>query len=217
MALGLALAFLFLAGLELTSDPAVAADTAVLHWMLAHRDGALTSAARAVTNSGTSPLLYPLVALVGVGVRLRTGRWAPGVIALALVVAGVLSRLAVSGFVGDSRPPKVDWLMSVHGFSFPSGHATTSALVAGALVWLLTQLVRSRGARLIAVSGLVLWAVLVALSRLYLGVHWISDIAGSWLLAGMWLALLCTAVRPKPNRTGGGTREEWPAKSGGIG
>jgi membrane-associated phospholipid phosphatase len=95
--------------------------------------------------------------------------------------------------VGDARPPQVDWLTGAHGFSFPSGHAATSALVAGTLAWLLSYLVQARWARLGAFAVLASWAVLVAVSRLYLGVHWISDILGSWLLAGAWLAGLLAA------------------------
>jgi undecaprenyl-diphosphatase len=78
----------------------------------------------------------------------------------------------------------------VSGFSFPSGHATSSALLAGALIWLIAQTGVRRPVWL-AVSGILgLWALSVAVTRLYLGVHWITDIVGSWLLAAAWLILL---------------------------
>ncbi len=108
----------------------------------------------------------------------------------------MLSRLGLSMVVRDARPPRVDWLVPVGGFSFPSGHAATSALVAGTLAWLLGRLVPWRPARVAIAAGLGVWALLVALSRLYLGVHWVSDVLGSWLLAGAWLAgLLVLAGR----------------------
>jgi len=69
----------------------------------------------------------------------------------------------------------------VSGFSFPSGHATSSALLAGALIWLIAQTGVRRPVWL-AVSGILgLWALSVAVTRLYLG---------SWLLAAAWLILL---------------------------
>ncbi len=94
-----------------------------------------------------------------------------------------------------ARGPQGDWLAPAQGFSFPSGHATTSALVAGTLAWLLIQVIQPRWARLAVAVVLASWAMLVALSRLYLGVHWVSDIVGSWLLAGAWLGVLVAASR----------------------
>ena len=191
-----------LTGLEVVSNAATGLDSAVRSWVLAHRSGVVTPTARALTYTGTSALLYPLVALAGLAVRLRTGRWAPAVAALTVVVTGVLSRLALSKLVRDPRPPRADWLVSAGGFSFPSGHAATSALVAGALAWLLAGVIRSRWARTVLVLGCAAWAALVSLSRIYLGVHWISDVIGSWLLAGAWLAALIAGgahlTRPRP-------------------
>lgn len=115
--------------LELTGAILNGPDSAVLNWMLTHRSTHLTSAAVAVTNSGTSPLLYPLVAAAGLAVRLRTRRWAPVGTTLAAIIVGVLTRLGLSTLVSDSRPPQADQLVRVHGYSFPSGHAATSALM----------------------------------------------------------------------------------------
>ena len=189
--IGLLTALGLLTTLELTGAILNGPDTAVLNWMLTHRSTHLTSAAVAVTNSGTSPLLYPLVAAAGLAVRLRTRRWAPVGTALAAIIVGVLTRLGLSTLVSDSRPPQADQLVRVHGYSFPSGHAATSALVAGSLAWLLTyHLAQHRLTRLAIWTTLAGWTLLVALSRIYLGVHWISDIVGSWLLAAVWLLLL---------------------------
>jgi len=199
--IGLLTALGLLTTLELTGAILNGPDSAVLNWMLTHRSTHLTSAAVAVTNSGTSPLLYPLVAAAGLAVRLRTRRWAPVGTALAAIIVGVLTRLGLSTLVSDSRPPQADQLVRVHGYSFPSGHAATSALVAGSLAWLLTyHLVQHRLTRLAIWTTLAGWTLLVALSRIYLGVHWISDIVGSWLLAAVWLLVL-PAVTAHMRRT----------------
>jgi membrane-associated phospholipid phosphatase len=117
----------------------------------------------------------------------------PGVAAVGVAAGGVLSRLGLSDLIRDARPPRTVWLVEVNGFSFPSGHAATSALIAGTLAWLLTLLIRARSARVAIIAALAVWALLVALSRTYLGVHWVSDILGSWLLAGAWLTSLLAA------------------------
>jgi undecaprenyl-diphosphatase len=196
-----------LTGLELTTNAAEGSDSAVLTWVLAHRSHVLISAARAVTYSGTSPALYPLVAVAGLAVRWRTGRWRPAVAALVAVITGALSRLALSKLVRDPRPPTVDWLVSAGGFSFPSGHAVTSSLVGGALAWLIGSAVGAKWARVMVAIACLGWALLVSLTRVYLGVHWISDIIGSWLLAGAWLTALLAVrphlVRPQPPATTG--------------
>ena len=184
----LVVALIVLTGLELIGGVMDGPDSAVLSWLLDHRSDRVTSVAIAVTDSGASPLLFPLIAATGLVIRWRTGRWRPGLIALGVAAAGVLSRLGLSTVVGDARPPVIDQLVPVGGFSFPSGHAATSALVAGTLAWLLAHLMAGRPARIAVAAGLGGWALLVAVSRLYLGVHWVSDVLGSWLLAGAWLA-----------------------------
>lgn len=193
VAVGLLVALALVSVLEAAGDPFRGVDSTVLSWMLAHRSDRLIPAARAITDSGTSWLLFPLVALAGVAARIRTGRWAPGLAALAVVIIGVSARLVLSRLVRDPRPPRADWLVPVTGFSFPSGHAATSALVAGALGWLFALTLRTGWMRTVLWLGCAGWALLVALSRLYLGVHWISDVVGSWLLAGAWLSALLAA------------------------
>jgi membrane-associated phospholipid phosphatase len=163
-AVGLAAALVVLTVVELTSPPA-AADAAVLDWLLAHRTDRLTAVARTVTNTGASPLLFPLLAVTGLLVARRTGRWRPGIAALCVAALGVLSRLVLSIAVGDERPAVAERLVPVTGFAFPSGHAATSALVAGAAVWLLGQVIAARWARLAVGTVLLAWALAVALSR----------------------------------------------------
>jgi undecaprenyl-diphosphatase len=182
-----ALALLVL--VELTVPPE-AVDRGVLDWLVARRTGGMDAAARVVTDSGASPVLFPLVAFAGVLVLIRTRQWWPGVLALAVGGLGVASRLGLSRVVGDERPPVAEWVVTVHGYSFPSGHAATSALVAGTIVWLLRRAFPGSLSRRAVEVALVCWAVLVGVSRLYLGVHWITDVLGAWLLAGTWLMLL---------------------------
>jgi membrane-associated phospholipid phosphatase len=172
-----------------------ATDRSVLGWVLDHRGPGVVTLARFVTDTGASPLLFPLVALAGVAVWLRVRSWRPAALALAVVTLGVLGRLLLSKVIQEARPPIEAWAVPVQGYSFPSGHAATSALVAGALAWLLCQLLPARWMRIAVVAALGGWAVLVALSRVYLGVHWLSDVLGSWLFAAACLTLL--TLRPR--------------------
>ncbi|GAA3033058.1 hypothetical protein GCM10020000_07720 [Streptomyces olivoverticillatus] len=86
-----------------------------------------------------------------------------------------------------------DWAFQASDASFPSGHATTSALAAGLLAWAVLR-VAPRIAGRVAAACCGLWAVTVAATRVFLGVHWPSDIVAGWLLATAWLAVTLPAL-----------------------
>jgi membrane-associated phospholipid phosphatase len=176
--------------------PLAGLDRTVLDAVLAHRTAAGVDLARLVTDTGTSPVLFPLIAAVGIAVRLRTGSWRPGTTALVVAGLGVLARFLLSLLVREPRPAEVFRAVPVGGFSFPSGHTVTSALVAGALAFLLSQLLPAGGARAAAVV-LGLWAALVGLSRIYLGVHRLTDVVAGWLFAAAALTLLVAGRTPR--------------------
>lgn len=173
--------------------PLAGLDRAVLDAVVAHRTGGGLNVARFVTATGASPVLFPLVAAAGIAVRVRTGSWRPGLTALAVAALGVLARLGLSMVVREPRPAEVFRAVPVGGFSFPSGHTVTSALIAGTLAFLLSRLLPGRQAWIPAVV-LGLWAALVGLSRVYLGVHWLSDVVAGWLFAAAALTVLVARV-----------------------
>jgi len=76
--------------------------------------------------------------------------------------------------------------------SLPSGHATMSAAVVGALVVLAWPQLAGAARGLVATAALV-WVALVGLTRVYLGVHWWSDVLAGWATGAAWLAV-CTGV-----------------------
>ncbi|UYQ60762.1 phosphatase PAP2 family protein [Streptomyces peucetius] len=109
--------------------------------------------------------------------------------------AGTGLQQAVKALVGRERPQWPDPVDSANYAAFPSGHAMTAVVTCGLLLWLC----RRRG-----VTGRV-WVLCVALAgvsvagvgftRLYLGVHWPSDVVGGWLLGGCVVALAVASHR----------------------
>ncbi|MFJ5219733.1 phosphatase PAP2 family protein [Streptomyces sp. NPDC088354] len=172
-----------------------ALDGTLLTWSTGHRPDAAVSVAGLVTATGTGPIAYALAALAGV-VAGRTARQRALAAAAALLclAAGQAARYAVRDLAARPRPGVQDWATHASGYAFPSGHTATSAVIAGLLVTaVLTR--RSRGRAWFAAAALC-WAAAVGLSRVYLGVHWFSDVIGGWLFAASWLALcLCLAAR----------------------
>lgn len=75
-------------------------------------------------------------------------------------------------------------------FSFPSGHAMMAIAFWGFLAYFLAKRVKSRLWKIFTVTIVVILAFAISISRVYLGVHWPTDILGSWMLGGVWLAEL---------------------------
>jgi undecaprenyl-diphosphatase len=108
--------------------------------------------------------------------------------AAALMGAELLSRV-VKSLVDRHRPPASLHLIRVSGFAFPSGHATAVVACWG-MAAILLGVERSTRITVGLWAGASLIAALVGLSRLYLGVHWWTDVVAGFALGGLWLCLL---------------------------
>ena len=171
------------------------ADVAVHHWFIGRRTGSLTAAAVVLTSTGTGVIAYGLAVAAGaLGAGRR--RWWPGALVGALALGGGEAlRFGISLAIGRARPPRADWAHAAAGYAFPSGHTTSSAIVAAlccvalgrrAMAWHWVVL-----GRLLAVA----WAASVGVTRVYLGVHWPTDVLGGWLLAlAPALGLACSGA-----------------------
>ncbi|MDX3852428.1 phosphatase PAP2 family protein [Streptomyces sp. AK02-01A] len=178
-------------------------------WSVRHRPPVALAAARAVTSTGSGPIPYLCAVaaglLAGRGVRQRLFT-AAGTVAFLLVEQA--ARYGVMRAVGRPRPPMADWAAHASVFAFPSGHTTTSAVVAGLLIWAVTRRGRTVPAYLLS-ALLVCWAVAVGLSRVYLGVHWATDVLGGWLFAAAYLGFASVLLRSgrRPGATTAGRTE----------
>ena len=175
-------------------------DHTLLTWSAGHRPEPAVTAARVLTATGTGVVPYALVVLAGLltGRTLRQ-RLAAALLAAVCLAAGQAVRYGVMELVARARPPYADWRTHASGWSFPSGHTTTAALTAG-LVILALRLRAPRG-RVPLCLAVACWAAGVGLTRVFLGVHWFTDVLGGWLFAVGWLGVwLCAAARWLPRR-----------------
>ncbi|MFH7596817.1 phosphatase PAP2 family protein [Streptomyces racemochromogenes] len=164
-------------------------------WSAGHRPSAALTAARAVTGTGTGIPPYALVVLAGLYAG-RTARQRLTAVAgfVLCLAAGQAVRRGLMYAFARPRPPAADWAVHADNWAFPSGHATTGALTAGLLLAALA-LRRSGRPPVPAAVPVLVWGAAVGLSRVYLGVHWLSDVLAGWLLATAWLALAVLTAR----------------------
>lgn len=165
-------------------------DGPITRLVVENRVGWLTGGMRGVTALGDRPVLLAVILVVGLTLRVRRHSWAP----LALLVAAQLGATVIYNLVkvlvARPRPGIGPVVATATGYGFPSAHATQAAAVWGALAVLAVRSLPGPTARRAArgaAAGLVL---AIGFSRLYLGVHWPSDVVGGWTLGGLWLAAL---------------------------
>lgn len=202
LALGAWMAFAALTAVVVSAqgDP-LSVDRGLLSWSVGHRPPVAVAVARGLTATGTGVVPYVLAVLAGL-IAGRTLRQRLVAVPLGVVClgAGQAVRYGVMEGVGRARPPGYDWQTHASGWSFPSGHTTTAALSAGLLVIALClRAPRGRTALCVLVAC---WGAGVGLTRVFLGVHWFTDVAGGWLFAVGWLGVcVCAGARWLPARS----------------
>ena len=193
----------------LTQD-VVAHDDAALHdpgitsWVVAHRVGWLTSAMDQVTWLGSLAVLVPLVLVVGSAFLWRAKTPRPLVQLVAALGAAVGLYTIVKHAVDRPRPPIADWLVRASGPSFPSGHGVDAAAVFGTIAIVLLSRRRSLRTRLVVISGAIVLPSVIGASRIYLGVHWFTDVLAGLALGGAIAAIVAGVTLLFPPRAGAG-------------
>lgn len=170
-------------------------------WVVDHRSGFWTEVMVNASRFGSTPSLIVIALAAGAWLAWR-GRKADSL----LVVAGSAGALALGpvlkAIVERPRPALSDHVVFVHSWSYPSGHSLNSMAVLGLLTVLA---VRERPGvprrTLLAVLGGFL-VVVVGFSRVYLGVHWPSDVLAGWLIGILWLTVCFTVAHLGRGNTG---------------
>jgi membrane-associated phospholipid phosphatase len=173
----------------------------VERFVLAHRTEWMTAVMRSVTWAGSSTVLILLIAAVGGALLVRRADGRPLLwLSAALAGANVLFRLA-KVLAAQPRPSAALHLANASGFGFPSGHAASAIAVWGMLAVVLASGRSRREAWALATCS-ALVVLLVGTSRIYLGVHWWSDVGAGLALGGSWLCILCAAFFAGPSAAG---------------
>jgi undecaprenyl-diphosphatase len=182
-------------GFAIVAGFAAATDYFPADLWLAHRLQDIDAAAFSNALDWASRMAeMPLVAVVALGGALGLALLASRLGAIWLVAALVvaLSNRGVKFLVDRPRPSDdlVDVSDKASGLSFPSGHVAAAVLVYGFIFYLAAFLIPARPLRLLVQASCLVIIVLTALQRVYVGVHWPSDVLGGLLFGGLVLAFL---------------------------
>ena len=176
----------FAAIADAMTDGETGYDQTFADWLHEHATDQLTQFFEAVTTLGNG-IVLAAVTLVAAALLLRSGhRRESLLVALAFVGAEIVSYSLKLGFRRD-RPFFTDPLATESTFSFPSGHSTVSLAVYGAIAVVLARRLRG-GAEIACLAAAALLVGLIGFSRLYLGVHFLTDVLAGFAAGTAWLA-----------------------------
>lgn len=154
--------------------------------------GWLQEAAREITTLGGTTALA-LITLATTGFLLLIRKGGAAILVIVSVVGGALLSVALKACFDRSRPNLIPHAVQVYSGSFPSGHAMLATVTYLTLGALLARVQAQRRVKAYLLSLALLVSVLIGASRVYLGVHWPTDVLAGWCVGAAW-ALLCTSV-----------------------
>jgi len=168
-------------------------DARLAQWFHVHATPGFTAAMLFITHAdglaGTSVM----------GALLAAWFWRRGladwcVLTLVAVPGGMLLNVLLKHWFQRARPRFDDPLLTLATYSFPSGHTAAATVLYGLLACFLVRRLRAWPARALALAGAAAMVALVALSRLYLGVHFLSDVLAAVAESCAWLAACLTGL-----------------------
>ncbi|MBZ4330778.1 phosphatase PAP2 family protein [Corallococcus interemptor] len=160
----------------------------------------LAESARDVTSLGGFPVLSILTAAV-CGFLVVARRYRTSLFVLAAIVGGWMLNALLKGLFNRPRPSVVPHLTETLSTSFPSGHAMLSAITYLTLGALLAQFSEHRRVKVYLLTVALLLSVLVGCTRVYLGVHYPTDVLGGWVAGLAWALAVTVAARTVRRRS----------------
>jgi undecaprenyl-diphosphatase len=130
-----------------------------------------------------------VIALLTLLVGVAAGPWRHGAIGAGVIGLAALAVEIIKSSVARERPDLLEPILVEHGFSFPSGHASLSMVAYGILAVLVSRSFLPRTTQLVVFGAVVALVFLIGLSRVWLGVHYPSDVIAGWV-AGATVVLV---------------------------
>ena len=177
---------------EVREGDTQAFDEAMLHLIDEHRVAWVERSLLEITALGTGLVVSVIVGVAAMFLWLTRHRYSAVLLLVATLGGIVLNNLLKLTFKRP-RPQVFEWVTEPMSSSFPSGHAMSSAIVYVTVAYLAARLMKRRIFRWLTMLAALLLIALIGLSRLYLGVHYPSDVLGGFVIGIAWAAF-CMAT-----------------------
>ena len=148
------------------------------------------------------PTVLGLVVLSVVGFLVLQARYRTAIVVLATAASGELANYAMKNVFLRPRPDVVPHLRDVASTSFPSGHAMESAIIYLTLGAMLMRLAERGITKIYCIGMAIFLTLIVGISRVYLGVHYPTDVAAGWMFGFFWASLCWIVARRFESETG---------------
>lgn len=169
-----------------------AMDEAVLLWMYGHSTPFLDSWALKLSTLGSTVVAVMIVLVASAFLWIGRHRWTLAVLWSAMLGSAVLSTTLKAAF---ARPRPMLWDRThASEASFPSGHAMSAVVIYGTLAYLVARLEKERWMRLLTFGVAAVAILIIGLTRLYLGVHYPSDVIAGYAVALAWATFCALAI-----------------------
>ena len=191
--------FLGLAWNVASHDTIVIVDAEVANWLHGHASPPLTTLMLAITHANSTVAISAWSVLFALLLaRMKEWYW---MLSVTLAVAGgLLLNVAIKYAYERARPRFDDPFLTLHTYSFPSGHTAGATLFYGVLAAFLVSRAYDHRRRAALVAAAAVAIALVAFSRIYLGAHYLSDVLAAACSSTAWLVLSLAAVRALVHR-----------------
>ncbi|HYW56630.1 MAG TPA: phosphatase PAP2 family protein [Polaromonas sp.] len=176
-----------------TGDPLTVLDVQFSQWLHIRADPTLTRIMLAVSHTHDPWVLSAVVLGLSL-VLLYRRNWVWLFSLLLAVPGGMLLNIVLKLSFQRARPTFDEPLLSLVTYSFPSGHAVAATVFYGVIATMLVIRTRGWPLRLFIVAVALTMIALVAFSRVYLGVHYLSDVLGGFAVAVAWLTLCVVGI-----------------------
>jgi undecaprenyl-diphosphatase len=195
LVLSLALLFAFVELAEWVMEGKTRAfDEAVLLWMHRHATPRLTVGALEVTALGASLVVWMVVTVASIFLWMSRHRYSVALLWVAVLGAGVINHVLKSLF-DRPRPDLFPWRAPYAGHaSFPSGHSMTAMVAYATLAYLVARLEPTPTLRRLTLGVTAVVILLIGLSRMYLGVHYPTDVVAGYITGLVWATFCALGI-----------------------
>ena len=177
----------------ITGDPLIQVDQIISDWLRTQSSDRFTAAMMLATDLASIPAIAGLASAACVYFLWKHEHHRLATVLLA-VFGGMLLNVLLKSLFTRSRPGWADPIMALTGYSFPSGHTMMATITYGLIASFAIWETRSWWWRFCIASAAMLAITLVALSRMYLGAHYLSDVLAAFAAGGAWLALCIISI-----------------------